>query len=195
MVNRVYRKIIDLVMRVAARPRAGDAVVIRQTANSNLQSFRGSSHEKKQIYFLLVVSFLLSACSIKQTIEPAELIKGHELCIIENHRVRDGFLIEFKSALSVKLIPFKVVSGRAIPSSCEWTATYTARWSWDFTIYMSYAEIKIFHNGNLDGEAIYDSTHGGLTFGKFIDAEPKIRELVNKLLGYESASLFGRAFG
>ena len=88
-----------------------------------------------------------------------------------------------------------VVDEASIPAECEWTATYLAKWSWDITIYMAYAEIKIFHNGNLDGEAVYDSTGGSGNMNKFIDAEPKIRELVNELMQMKSASLFNRYFG
>ena len=71
--------------------------------------------------------------------------------------------------------------------NCEWTLTYTARWTWDLALYMSYAEIKVFKNGKLDGEAMYDSTRGGANMSKFIDSEPKIRELVEELMQRESA--------
>mgnify|MGYP003659419393 CR=1 FL=1 len=105
------------------------------------------------------------------------------------------FLKEFKSTLSARGIQHRVVSERNVPESCEWTATYVAKWTWDLALYMSYAEIKIFHNGNLDGEAIYDSTRGGGNMGKFIDAEPKIQELVNELMQFESTSAFRLYFG
>jgi hypothetical protein len=60
---------------------------------------------------------------------------------------------------------------------------------------MSYAEIKIFHNRSLDGEAKYDSTRGGANMSKFIDAESKIRELLEELMQIKSSSLFFRTFG
>lgn len=88
-----------------------------------------------------------------------------------------------------------MVTESSVPESCEWTSTYVARWSWDLALYMSYAEIKVFHKGSLDGEAKYDSTKGSANMGKFIDAEPKIRELVNQLMQVESASLFSRKYG
>ena len=137
----------------------------------------------------------LSACSITQNIEPAQISKGSELCIIENTDVREGFLKEYQSVLSSKGIPNRLVSENSVPESCEWTSTYIARWTWDLSLYMSYAEIKVFHNGSLDGEAKYDSTKGGANMSKFIDAEPKIRELVNELMQIKSASLFFRRFG
>ncbi len=144
---------------------------------------------------VLAAATLLSACSITQNVEPAQITKGSELCIIENTEVREGFLKEFRSSLSSKGIPHRVVSETSVPESCEWTSTYVARWSWDMSLYMSYAEIKVFHNGSLDGEAVYDSTSGSANMSKFIDAEPKIRELVNELMKIKSASLFFRKYG
>lgn len=147
---------------------------------------------KKSVVFTLVA--LLSACSITQDIEPAELSRGAELCIIENTDVREGFLKEYQAVLSSKSIPHSLVSEDAVPDSCEWTSTYVARWTWDLSLYLSYAEIKVFHRGSLDGEATYDSTRGGANMSKFIDAEPKIRELVDQLIQIKSASLYFRKF-
>jgi hypothetical protein len=46
---------------------------------------------------------------------------------------------------------------------------------------MSYSKIVVYSNGAKVGEAIYDATRGGGRLDKFIDAEPKIRELVEQL--------------
>lgn len=144
---------------------------------------------------LLVVSLMVSGCTIHQTVEPAQIDSGHRLCIVENPAVREGFLPEFISVLERKNIAYEVVGNSAVPASCEWVARYTANWSWDLALYMSYAEIKIYRNGSLDGEAIYDSTRGGANMNKFIDAEAKIQELVDQLLHVKMASLFSRSFG
>ena len=145
--------------------------------------------------WLLCCVILLPACTITQNIEPAEITKNAEICIIENPAVRAGFLKEYLSVLSSKRIAYKMVNVADVPEDCEWTSPYTANWTWDLTIYMSYAEIKIFHKGSLDGQAIYDSRSGSSNMGKFIDAEPKVRELVNQLMQFKSASLFFRSYG
>jgi len=146
-------------------------------------------------YVVIFLVFLISACTITQNIEPAEMVSGSELCIIETPKVRDSFLIEYRQELTKKGIKSIVVQASDIPASCQWTSTYNALWSWDLSLYMSYAEIKIFNNGVLDGEAIYDSRKGGANTGKFIDAEEKITELVEQLIQFQSA-LFGfRIFG
>jgi len=146
---------------------------------------------RKRTLILIILSMGISGCAINQSIEQANIPEKTQLCIIENPAVRDGFLLEYKSVLTSKQIPYKVVSKSTVPESCEWTSTYTANWTWDLAMYMSYAEIKVFHNGALDGEAIYDSTRGGANMSKFIDAETKIRELVDKLMQFKMSSLFG----
>ena len=145
----------------------------------------------KKVFVIVAVAAVLSACSIKQVVEKAEIPKKKLLCVVENKDVRAGFLEEFKRVLNSKSIPYKMISKYSTPSACEWTATYVARWTWDLALYMSYAEIKVFNNGRLDGKATYDSTRGSANMGKFIDAETKIRELMNELLQYKSSSLFG----
>lgn len=144
---------------------------------------------------VLVGVLLMTSCSINQNIEPSQITQENELCIIENRAVREGFLKEYKLALSKKGIPYRVVNESSVPESCQWTSTYIARWTWDLALYMSYTEIKVFHNGSLDGKALYDSTRGGANMSKFIDAETKIQELVDELMQLETAALFYRAFG
>lgn len=144
---------------------------------------------------VLALTASLCACSITQKVEPTDLPQQSTLCIVYNSDVREGFLNEFASVLESKGVDYDLVKRGNIPTRCEWTATYTASWSWDMALYMSYAEIKIFKDGRLDGEAIYDSTRGGANMSKFIDAEPKIRELVNQLMQRPSAALFMRRFG
>ena len=48
-------------------------------------------------------------------------------------------------------------------------------------MYLSYAWIKIYDSGAIIGEAEYDSRWGGARFDKFINAETKIKEMVDQL--------------
>jgi hypothetical protein len=171
-----------------------DSRLIKRTTSLNIKDIvKGLTMLKKVSVIASVM--LLTACSISQKIDPVAIPKEGELCIIKNPEVRDGFLYQYESALSSKGIPYVVVSKNSVPKTCEWTSTYIAHWSWDLALYMSYAEIKVFHKGRLDGQAIYDSTGGGANLNKFIDAETKIRELVDELMHIESASLYFRTFG
>jgi hypothetical protein len=85
------------------------------------------------------------------------------------------------ATLAAKSIPMKTLSDDATIDACPLTSTYTANYRWDFAWYLWYAEIKVYRNAALVGEAIYDVTWGGLRLDKFADIEDKIRELVNDL--------------
>jgi len=139
----------------------------------------------KKIVFLSIAGAFLGGCAISQNVDQAHIPNAAKLCVIENDRVREGFLPELLGVLDEKGISYVVTDKHVARSGCEWTLTYTARWSWDITIYMSYAEIRVFRNGILDGKAIYDSTSGSFNMNKFIDSEPKIRELVEELMQRE----------
>ena len=103
------------------------------------------------------------------------------LCIVEDPAVREGFLEELTGILDEKKVAYTVVDKQQA-LDCEWTMTYLGRWTWDMALYMSYAEIKVYQNGVVSGEAIYDASRGAFNLDKFIDAEPKIRELLEELL-------------
>ncbi|MCW3171276.1 Sbal_3080 family lipoprotein [Shewanella subflava] len=144
---------------------------------------------KLRLSFIVVLSILsLSACSIKQKVDPIEVTSATEVCIVENKDVREGFLKEFEKVLQQKQIKYRLIQELDAQNGCEWTATYTANWAWDLALYMVYAEIKVFYQGRLDGEAIYDARMGGANMNKFIDAEPKIRELVEQLIQQKQAN-------
>jgi hypothetical protein len=88
-----------------------------------------------------------------------------------------AFLLQ-ACTISQNVMP--VPAGASV-NDCATVSTYIGRWSWDLTIYMSYARILVFHDSNQSGEAVYDATKGGGRLDKFVDAEPKIRELVEQL--------------
>jgi hypothetical protein len=141
-----------------------------------------------KLIMLIAMMLLFSGCSISQHVEQADISNDAEVCIIENSKVREGFLFEFEKVLREKGIKYVVTDRGHANQNCQWTVTYVARWSWDLALYMSYAEIKVYKDGVLDGEAVYDSTRGGANMGKFIDSEPKIRELVVQLMQRDSAN-------
>ncbi|RTR35939.1 hypothetical protein EKG38_24255 [Shewanella canadensis] len=143
----------------------------------------------RKIVIAFLIVFLSTACSIKQRIDPIQINNTAVVCIQENPDVREGFLKEMEVVLKEKKIDYRIVRELNASNQCEWTATYTANWAWDLALYMVYAEIKVYHDGRLDGEAIYDARRGGANMSKFIDAEPKIRELIEQLIKQKQASL------
>jgi len=129
----------------------------------------------------LAIAAFLCACTITQTVDPVTQIDSNEVCIIEDPAVREGFLPELEKVLRDKNATIRRLELSAKRSECPIVVTYTARWSWDLAMYMSYAEIVVYQDGTPAGKALYDATKGGGRMDKFVDAEPKIRELVNEL--------------
>lgn len=129
-----------------------------------------------------LVAINLAGCAIHQSVTPIQASQDKEVCIIENPAVRAGFLDAYKKSLSEKGYHPQQLPASSSLTSCSVNSTYTANWRWDLALYMEYAEIKVY-NGQAQpiGEATYSSRGGGANMGKFIDAEQKIRELVDEL--------------
>lgn len=130
---------------------------------------------------MLFMAFVMSGCSIKQNVKPIEAFQNKEVCVIENPAVKNSFLPAYKHALEAKQYKVTIKPQNESITACQVTSTYTANWRWDLALYMAYAEIKVYKNGVLGGEAIYDSLTGGANMNKFINAENKINELVGQL--------------
>jgi hypothetical protein len=120
-------------------------------------------------------------CAIHQRIDPVPRLESRELCIVNNPNVREGFLATYQAALTARGFRTKVLEPTAAPDACPLTSTYTANWRWDLALYMAFADITIYSNGKKVGQAVYDSLGGGGNLGKFINAEEKIKELVDLL--------------
>lgn len=123
----------------------------------------------------------VSACSITQTVNPVPPLDTNSICIINNENARETFRDAYKRALEKKNYVVKVLPTSAVITDCSVSSTYTANWRWDLAMYMAYAEIIVFKNGQKAGDAVYSSLSGGANMGKFIHAETKINELVDLL--------------
>jgi hypothetical protein len=134
-----------------------------------------------KLSLVFCLTALLAGCAIQQRVTPVNGLTTPEVCIIENIAVRAGFSEELRNSLASKGYQARMVAANSPTSVCPVSVTYVGRWTWDLRLYMSYAEIKVFSAGQPAGEAVYDSTGGGATLSKFIDASVKIRELVDKL--------------
>lgn len=134
----------------------------------------------KQILSAILVAGI-AGCAIHQNVKPVERFEGKNICVVENPAVKFDFLPAFKKSLEGRGFTVQMLQPTAALRECPITATYTANWRWDLAMYLAYAEIKVFNNGQPAGEAVYDSLKGGANMGKFIKGENKIAELVNQL--------------
>lgn len=123
----------------------------------------------------------LTGCAIHQNVKTVERFEGKQICVVENPAVKFDFLESLKKSLEARSFTVKMLPPAAALRDCPITVTYTANWRWDLAMYMAYAEIKVYNNGQPAGEAVYDSLRGGFNMNKFIKGENKIAELVNQL--------------
>jgi hypothetical protein len=130
---------------------------------------------------LVLAAALLAGCSIVQEVKPVA-VAAKEICIIVNPKVLQAEFVEvYQRELASKGFDVKLLSADSPLTACPLTSTYTANWLWDLALYMAYAELKVYSDGKVVGEAIYDSRRGGASLSKFIKADQKIKELVNLL--------------
>lgn len=138
---------------------------------------------------LVLATLLLAGCIpaglIDQIVRPvpAAAPERREICVIENPAVatKDNFLAAYERALTERGFTVRKLTSGSPVSACPLTSSYTANFRWDMALYMTYANLKIFRNGQLVGEAMYDAMLAGLTSKKWISAEEKVRELTKEL--------------
>lgn len=134
-----------------------------------------------RVTLVMLAAALLAGCSIVQEVRPVTTA-GKEICVIANPKVLQAEFVEvYRRELAAKGFEVKLLSADSPLTACALTSTYTANWQWDLALYMAYAELKVYGDGKLVGEAIYDSRRGGASLSKFIRAEQKIKELVDLL--------------
>ena len=137
----------------------------------------------KSICLPLLGLTLLTGCSIRQHADPVTLSPEltPTICMIAAPGVRAGFTATYRAALEDKGFTVRELAAGSSTARCPLATTYTGKWRWDLALYMSYAEMRVFEHGVQAGMAIYDARSGGGRLDKFIDAEPKIRELADQL--------------
>jgi hypothetical protein len=133
--------------------------------------------------FLAVLALLGTAgCTIVQDVERIDTLPSSDICILEDSAVREGVLSTIRDELSELGCNSKILPSGADRNTCPVTLTYTAQWSWDLALYMSYARLRVYNDtGSQIGEAAYDARRGGGRLSKFITAEDKVRELIDEL--------------
>jgi len=137
--------------------------------------------KKTSVALLALLLLGLGGCAIRQNVKPTEQFAEKQICLVDNPKVKNGFIESYRKVLVQKGYEVRMLPPSASLMECPITSTYTANWRWDLAMYMSYAEIKVYVQAKPSGEAIYDATHGGGNMNKFISADVKIAELVNKL--------------
>lgn len=134
-----------------------------------------------RVVFAFAALLALGACAISQNVRPVALSPQAEVCIIRNADVRPGFHAAIEQSLVQRGYTTRTLEAGASPQSCPTVMTYTANWTWDMTMYLVYARMDVYQNGQPAGEAVYNARGGGYNMGKYISADEKVAELVAEL--------------
>lgn len=138
----------------------------------------------------LVLVFVLSACTAVDVKPVDTSLNVRHVCIEFNSRVQvDDFVSVLQDGFDRHGITTQLVHGNAA-SRCEFVLYYTALRSWDFSPYLSHAELRLRRNLQLIASADYHlKGKGGLSLTKWGGTESKIGPVVDKLLaGYEAGA-------
>ena len=136
-----------------------------------------------------VVSLILTGCSITTSVTPVGEGKVADLCIRKNSLVQmAGFLPELEAQIRSHGVATRTFESE-LPADCRHHMEYTANWKWDLAMYLEYAELKVYENVNLIGEAIYNARWGSANMSKFGPTKGKLKPLVDELFGRKSGTL------
>jgi hypothetical protein len=74
------------------------------------------------------------------------------------------------------------------PEEALHTFIFTANWTWDIAMYLTYFRGTLMEDGRTLGQAEYDATSGGANLGKFGQTAEKIRPLLEEMMQKVSAN-------
>lgn len=139
---------------------------------------------KKLTLLTFAALLMLTACtSIQTTPLPYDPAIG-TVKIIRNPRVKvSDFLFVMRRHFSLHGIPTALVGEEYEAKNGEYTVQYTALRSWDFTTYLSSADVDIYKAGCIVGTAHFHLIgKGGFSFCKWDKTDTKLTPMYEELL-------------
>lgn len=135
---------------------------------------------------LLGIAVLLSACTAVDVKEVDSSHKIDHVCIENNPKVIVAdFVSTVEDVFQSHGITTEIYSG-IIPTHCVFNLTYTALQSWDFSTYLSHAELRLFKGRERIGYAEYHlKGKGGFALNKWASVKSKMTPVVNQLLAQQ----------
>ena len=124
---------------------------------------------------------LVAGCAITQTVKPVAATGITSICVKNNPQVMmSDFPKELRAQVESKGIKTSTFDGEK-PGSCKHHMEYTANWRWDMAMYLVFADLRVYEDGLLVGQATYDAHGGGANFSKFGKTAEKLQPLVDQL--------------
>lgn len=135
---------------------------------------------------IVVTSIMVLAGCTSVKVQPVSSSESIDTICIENNPkvVRGDFLPTVRSEIEQYGINTVVYDGEKMPGSCNYRMTYTALQSWDFTPYLSHAELHLYKGYAKIGEGIFHlNGKGGLDLSKFNSTRDKMAPVVQQMFG------------
>ncbi|MFC1815550.1 Sbal_3080 family lipoprotein [Thermodesulfobacteriota bacterium] len=136
---------------------------------------------------------LLNGCAIQKVVHPLPPNSAiTEVCILENPKVTiPDFLQIVQDGIERNGLRSRVY--REIPTTCSYVLEYVAFQRWDFTLFMSEAEIKLYHQRELVGSTSYKLPTGifgmgGINPEKWNSTKEKLDPLLDELFQHCSSA-------
>lgn len=135
---------------------------------------------------IVIAAVSCSACTAVnvRSVDQARHRPQH-VCIQENSKVIIGdFLDVVRTHVERHGLTTEVYRTDRTPAQCEYTLTYTARQSWDFSPYLSVALIELRRGSELVSRGDYRLRgKGGLSLMKWQGTEAKIGPVIDEMFG------------
>ncbi len=139
---------------------------------------------KVSTFFSFVfVAVIMNGCTAV-TVKPVDISAGvKNVCIEENPKVTiKNFLPVLQQGFQRHGVTTQVYSGEK-PSGCDAVLTYTALRSWDFTTYLSHAELYLQKDGvNIASAEYHLRGKGGFSLMKWRGVKTKMDPVIDQLL-------------
>ena len=132
---------------------------------------------------LFVLLLMLSGCAISKHVTPVDsTVTISKIYVLKNDKVQYEQLVD-EIVSQIETLGFDSESYEGDrPKEAQHYITYTANWTWDLAMYLTYFRATLYDDGRVLGEVEYDSKMGGLNLSKFGSAKEKIRPLMEELL-------------
>jgi hypothetical protein len=129
----------------------------------------------------LLAASAIAGCAITQTVKPVTASGMSQICVKNNPQVMmKEFANELRAQVERKGYKATTFDGER-PSGCRHHMEYTANWRWDMAMYLVFADLRVYEDGLLVGQATYDAHGGGANMSKFGATSEKLQRLVDEL--------------
>lgn len=132
---------------------------------------------------LAILCLLSAGCAISEHVVPVDSTENiSKVYVRYNDKVHmEGMNDELVRQFRALGFGSELFTGDT-PEGAIHTFTYTANWTWDLAMYLTYFRGTLYENGRVLGETEYDARSGGANLSKFGPTASKIEPLLKEMM-------------